>query len=95
MKRIYINERTGDIIPPFYFIMARKADPESAKEYTAFPYYLFADLNNGELISTGHLFREWQAMTEEERDGDSFRDYLRRVVSDTMRGQNDLTMIVG
>ena len=93
MKHIYINEWTGDIIPPFYFIKARKEDPEGASEYTAFPYYVFADLNSNELISTGHLFREWSAMPEEEKSGDSFRYYLRRIVSDTLRGQNNLALI--
>ena len=60
---------------------------------TAYPLYMFRDPEHDAIITTEDLFREWNAMTEEEKSGDSFRDYLRRIVSDTLRGQNDLKII--
>lgn len=60
---------------------------------TAYPLYTFNDPEHDAIITTEDLFREWSAMTEEEKNGDTFRDYLRRVVSDTLRGQTDLTLI--
>lgn len=60
---------------------------------TVYPHYTFSDPEHDAVITTEDLFWEWSAMTEEEKSGDSFRDYLRRIVSDTMRGQNDLTLI--
>ena len=60
---------------------------------TAYPLYRFNDPEHDATITTEDLFREWSAIPEEEKIGDTFRDYLRRVVSDTLRGQNDLTII--